>query len=275
MAGTWIAAALFVAVVAGGVAFVLHSVRSGGSATEPEAEAAETSETASEPVVDPAAATPTTDTTEPAPPTSPTTPVEPSTPEPPRSLEAIAWTVATPSTLDELVRAWSLPRDSLVAFNPALSTTEAIPAGTKLIVHRGSISGSESVGPPNDGRLIGGVPFPEGRSWLLAPDRTRAFGTGETIGDCGLTAGIMAGFPFDIRSAAAPAGLDATDLTTTGLIAYNTIRDAAFMSIAAMTTASPTAGSTVGAATKVDIRNNSVRYFHEGIDPEADRKSVV
>jgi murein endopeptidase len=103
------------------------------------------------------------------------------TDEGPRSLDPITWTVSTDATIDELVHAWSLPRETLLVLNPGLPTTEPIAAGTKVIVHTGPLTGSESVGPPNDGRLLGAVPFPEGRSWLLAPDRTRAFGTGETI----------------------------------------------------------------------------------------------
>lgn len=97
----------------------------------------------------------------------------------------------------------------------------------------------------------------------------RIVGTGDTLSECGLAAGIFAGFPFGVGSAAAaaaPAGLPA-DLTTTGLIAYNLVRDQAFLGIAAVSTVSPTAGAEPG-PTRVDIRNNSIQYYH--LDAPAD-----
>jgi len=170
MAGTWLAAAMFLALVAGGVAFLVTTLRSEGPATADAAEpVVEASGSAPTPANTPA-------TVEPA-----QSPALADDTDQPRSLETITWTVATPATLDELVQTWSLPRATFVALNPALPTAEPIAAGTKVVVHTGSIVLSESVGSPNDGRLIGGVPFPEGRTWLLPPDRTRAFGTGETI----------------------------------------------------------------------------------------------
>ena len=162
---------MFLALVAGGVAFLVTKLRSEGPATAD----------AAEPVVDASGSAPTPVANTPA-------VVEPAQPpaladdtDQPRSLEKITWTVATPATLDELAQTWSLPRATFVALNPTLPTAEPIAAGTKVVVHTGSIALSESVGSPNDGRLIGGVPFPEGRTWLLPPDRSRAFGTGETI----------------------------------------------------------------------------------------------
>ncbi len=169
-AGVWLAVAMFVAMVAAGVAVVLFVLRSDGSASDDPAEpldvagASAPAPVAKDPVV-----------------VTPAQPAVADDTDEPRSLERITWTVATAATLDELVQTWSLPRYTLVALNPELSITEPIAAGTKVVVHTGSIATSESVGSPNDGRLNGGVPFPEGRNWLLPPDRTRAFGTGETI----------------------------------------------------------------------------------------------
>jgi murein endopeptidase len=162
---------MFLAVVAGGVAYVVTALRSEGPATDD----------AAEPVVDASGSAPAPDANipgvvEPAQP-----PALPDDSDHARSLETITWTVATPATLDELVQRWSLPRATFVALNPALPTAEPLAAGTRVVVHTGSIAVSESVGSPNDGRLIGGVPFPEGRTWLLPPDRSRAFATGETI----------------------------------------------------------------------------------------------
>jgi murein endopeptidase len=165
-----LAGVVFVAAVAGGIAYFVADRRS----EDPP------SEVVVEPVVVAGA---------------PSTPVAnvPSVVEPPqppvvdedtgheRSLETITWTIATPTSIDGLAQTWSLSRETLTALNPALPTAETLAAGTRVVVHTGSITTSESVGSPNDGRLIGGVPFPEGRTWLLPGDRSRAFGTGETL----------------------------------------------------------------------------------------------
>jgi hypothetical protein len=96
----------------------------------------------------------------------------------------------------------------------------------------------------------------------------RVVGTGDTLGECGLFAGIMAGYPFGgPGSAALPAGEPIGDLTTTGLIAYNVVKDHAGLGIASVSTGSPTAGTDTYYATKVDIRNNSIQYLHEGNEP--------
>jgi murein endopeptidase len=166
-----LAAAMFVAMVAGGVAYVVTVVRSEDPATAEAAESAvDVIGSAPAPIADVAAAV------EPAQP-----PIASADPELPRSLEEITWTVATPATMAELAQTWSLPRDTLVRLNPKLSADEPLAAGTKVVVHKGSIGESESVGSPNDGHLVGGIPFPEGRTWRLPPDRSRSFGTGETI----------------------------------------------------------------------------------------------
>lgn len=170
--GAVLAAVIFLAMVVGGVVYFVVLRGREGSATADAAEpAVEASASAPAPVSN--VAGPVESTPPPAPP--------PDDVDAPRSLDRITWTVATPATIDELVQAWSLPRETLVALNPTLPAADPVAAGTHVVVHTGSIATSESVGSPNDGRLIGAVPFPEGRTWLLAPDRTRAFGTGETI----------------------------------------------------------------------------------------------
>lgn len=177
MAGAWIAAVLFIAMVGGGVAYFVTNFQREGSATEEET---------AEPVVDVSAPVPELVANTPPAVEAAPQPIASDNPEqvraePDASLDKITWTVATPATFDVLAQSWSLPKESLVALNPKLSTTEPLAAGTRVVVHVGPITVSESVGPPNDGRLIAGVPFPEGRTWLLPPDRTRAYGTGETV----------------------------------------------------------------------------------------------
>lgn len=176
MAGTWLAIALFVAVVIGGVTIGVITFRNHDTA-----ETTEPTDDATPPVAEAKDAPPAKIEDEPTvvAPTQP--PAPPVDVDRPRSLNEITWTVATPSTIDQLEQAWSLPRESLIAMNPKLPTDETLAPGTRVVVHKGAIDKSESVGPPNDGRLINGVPFPEGRTWLLAPDRTRAFGTGELL----------------------------------------------------------------------------------------------
>jgi murein endopeptidase len=90
------------------------------------------------------------------------------------------WTIEAPTTLEELGEAWSISRDTLVALNPKLAEGP-ITAGTQVVVHAPATQGSISVGSPNDGKLIRGVPLPEGKAWFLPVDRARAFATIETI----------------------------------------------------------------------------------------------
>lgn len=99
----------------------------------------------------------------------------------PRSLKTIVWTTEAPATLDELARAWSIPKDTLAASNPKLSPDETLAAGTKVVVYRHTQGPSASIGPPNDGKLSGAMPLPEGKAWLMPEDRSRAFATTETI----------------------------------------------------------------------------------------------
>ncbi len=102
-------------------------------------------------------------------------------PIPPRSQAEIAWTTDTPATLRDLARTWSIPRDVLGQLNPDLSMRQPIAAGTSIIVYAQALGASSSVGPPNDGRLVRGVPLPEDEAWTLPEDRSRAFATTETI----------------------------------------------------------------------------------------------
>ena len=108
-------------------------------------------------------------------------PAVPQTQRPAPSLQSIAWTSPTRSTLDELARAWSIPRAVLAELNPDLRKQTWIAAGVAVVVYADTQGASSSVGPPNDGKLIGAVPLPEGGAWAFPEDRTRAFATAETI----------------------------------------------------------------------------------------------
>ncbi|HHM12108.1 MAG TPA: hypothetical protein ENJ16_01040, partial [Planctomycetaceae bacterium] len=104
------------------------------------------------------------------------------------SFDTISWTTTAPASVQELARAWSVPRDVLTKLNPELPADKQIEAGTPVVLYSQSQGASSSIGPPNDGRLIWGVPLPEDEAWTQPEDRTRAFGTTETI------AAVVAGF---------------------------------------------------------------------------------
>jgi len=108
----------------------------------------------------------------------------------PRSLETIAWTTESAATLDALAHAWTIPKDTLVALNPTLSAEQTLAAGTKVVVYSHTQGPSASIGPPNDGKLSGAMPLPEGKAWLMPEDRSRAFATTETI--AAIVAGLEA-----------------------------------------------------------------------------------
>jgi len=97
----------------------------------------------------------------------------------PRTLDEVTWTTETDTTLEELKVTWGIPKTVLTQLNPKLP--RAIPTGTTLVVHAASLGASISIGPPNDGRLLRGVPLPQDDAWRLPDDRSRAFGTLETI----------------------------------------------------------------------------------------------
>jgi len=104
------------------------------------------------------------------------------------SFETISWTTTASTTLQDLSRAWSVPRDVLTQLNPNLPADKQIEPGTRVVLYSQTLGASSSIGPPNDGRLIWGVPLPEDEAWTLPEDRTRAYATTETI------ASVVAGF---------------------------------------------------------------------------------
>lgn len=104
------------------------------------------------------------------------------------SLDQVSWTVEAPATLKELSGAWSVPQDVLAKLNPKLPKRQKIEAGRPVVVYAKSLGASASIGPPNKGRLVWGVPLPENEAWLAPEDRTRAFATTETI------ASVVSGF---------------------------------------------------------------------------------
>lgn len=102
-------------------------------------------------------------------------------PIPLRTLERITWTTETAGTLDDLKVTWGIPKDTLTQLNPKLPRSKPIAVGTEIVVHTAKLGTSIAIGPPNDGRLIRGIPLPEDAAWRLPDDRSRAFAAFDTI----------------------------------------------------------------------------------------------
>jgi murein endopeptidase len=72
--------------------------------------------------------------------------------------------------------------DDLREMNPEIADATLIEAGQSLVVYRKDPRRrTQSVGSPNKGHLIAGMPLPEGDHWLLREHRPRAFGSHTTI----------------------------------------------------------------------------------------------
>jgi murein endopeptidase len=101
---------------------------------------------------------------------------------PTRSLDVVRWTVDRRMRIGEVAMNWGLWVDELREMNPELRRDQWIDAGTALVVHRKDPRHpTQSVGAPNKGHLLGGIPLPEGPHWLLREHRPRAYGSANTI----------------------------------------------------------------------------------------------
>lgn len=77
---------------------------------------------------------------------------------------------------------WGVPRDELLTYNPGIEPMTRLPVGTPIVVFSEQrVETTQSIGAPNQGRLDGGVPMPEGPSWSLRLSRRRVYGTRLTI----------------------------------------------------------------------------------------------
>ncbi|MCA9637467.1 MAG: penicillin-insensitive murein endopeptidase, partial [Myxococcales bacterium] len=99
----------------------------------------------------------------------------------PRTLDEVFWTVPEDATPELLAATWGVGR-LLYELNPDLSAGEKISAGTALRVYEvDPDEPTRSIGAPNRGRLVNGIPIPEGDAWRLRPHRRRAYGTHKTV----------------------------------------------------------------------------------------------
>jgi murein endopeptidase len=97
-------------------------------------------------------------------------------------LAEVRWTVEAPSTVEDVAGNWGMWPADLRELNPELEGRKSIAPGTQLLVHRGDPrEPTRSVGAPNRGHLVAGIPLPEGPHWQLREHRPRVFGSRNTI----------------------------------------------------------------------------------------------
>lgn len=89
-------------------------------------------------------------------------------------------TVAEGESWEPIAAAFGHSGSSLASLNPGVDLNVLV-AGQRLLVHRyDDTLGSNSAGAPNYGRLVNGMPMPDGPHWVVR-DRHLAFGTAETV----------------------------------------------------------------------------------------------
>jgi murein endopeptidase len=97
-------------------------------------------------------------------------------------LALVRWTVEARSSVEEVSGNWGMWPADLRELNPELAGRKWIDAGTALVVHRADPhKTTRSVGAPNHGHLLAGIPLPEGPDWEIRDHRPRVFGSRTTI----------------------------------------------------------------------------------------------
>lgn len=97
-------------------------------------------------------------------------------------LSQVVWRADVPQPVETLAGRWGLRLSELQALNPSLQGRDAVAAGEPLVVFRADpAQPTQSVGAPNKGRLLHGIPLPEGDAWIFRPMRKRAYGSRTTI----------------------------------------------------------------------------------------------
>ncbi len=94
------------------------------------------------------------------------------------SFEQVEWTVPRTLTWADLGSQWGLPAKTLRSLNPSLRKRRKVKVGERLVVFRlDADEPPRSVGAPNRGKLLRGLPFPEGDAWRLRERRARVYGS--------------------------------------------------------------------------------------------------
>lgn len=103
-------------------------------------------------------------------------------PIPEEALDEVRWTVGRRMRLDEVATNWGMWVADLRELNPEIGRSEWVEANTSFVVHRRDRrKPTRSVGAPNRGHLLSGIPMPEGDHWRLREHRPRAYGSRTTI----------------------------------------------------------------------------------------------
>jgi hypothetical protein len=97
-------------------------------------------------------------------------------------LGQVHWTTDRDLSLSQLSYLWGFKESSLTTLNPDLPHSGILPTGTRVRVYReDEARPTMSVGAPNRGRLLAGVPMPDGPYWNLRKSRHRVYGAKQTI----------------------------------------------------------------------------------------------
>jgi murein endopeptidase len=109
-------------------------------------------------------------------------PIVPRAAEPVIELDKVRWTVPTTMKVLDLAKQWGVRTKMLAELNPTLQGSKRVGAGQQLVVYDRAVSPApQSVGAPNRGRLLGGVPLPEGDHWTVRDHRNQIWGTRYTV----------------------------------------------------------------------------------------------
>lgn len=93
-------------------------------------------------------------------------------------LSEVRWTVPETMALADLASRWGLSSKALRALNPELRSKRRVREGHDLVVFTADPeSPTRSMGAPNRGKLLNGVPLPEGQTWRLRERRVRLYGS--------------------------------------------------------------------------------------------------
>jgi murein endopeptidase len=112
--------------------------------------------------------------------TVPQQPAAPQTADTP--LGEVFWTAHEPKSPQQQAAEWGLQFSDLLALNPEIADDPVLAEGTRLKVYQPDPERpTQSVGAPNRGKLINGMPIPEGEHWRLRSMRRRAYGSELTV----------------------------------------------------------------------------------------------
>lgn len=99
-------------------------------------------------------------------------------PEVDLSLDEVEWTVPKTMAVADLASQWGMPAKRLRRLNPSLRGKTRANGGDRLTVFaHDDETPPQSVGAPNRGKLVNGIPLPEGDAWRLRQRRARVYGS--------------------------------------------------------------------------------------------------